>query len=379
VLTTTRALGWAPRSVVSEGGVGGNPPMKVAVLWKFWNDYLGASLNQLVRTPGVDVLLCEIPRTKQPDPVMQLDDAIEHRQLIEGDVSIEARLEQFEPDLLLVCGWNVQVYRMLARRWRGRAVRVLYMDNQWLGTTRQLASLVVSPLYLWPCFDGVLVTGERQADFARKLGFRTARIHTGGIVADTRKFRGQPTHRGFLFVGRLVPEKGIDVLVEAYRCYRTQHEDPWPLVVCGEGPEAYRLAGVDGLINLGYVESSALPSVMSGAACLVLPSRFEPFGVVVHEAASMGLHVIATEAVGAADVFVEDFVNGRVVTSVSSTLVAEAMNWLHDLTPAARAEGSRRSRELAARQSPDTWAAALLSLHSRFDLSHRFIMRAPIR
>lgn len=353
--------------------------MKIAILWKFWNDYLGASLNELGRTPGVEILLCEIPQAHRMAPTSGLDASIERFELTRDDHSLEARLEQFGPDVVLVCGWDIRTYRRLARHWRGRAVRLLYMDNQWLGTARQFASLVISPLYLWPCFEGAFVTGRRQARFARKLGFGANRTQTGGIVADTHKFRGEPAERGFLFVGRLVPEKGIDVLAEAYRRYRTNRADPWPLVVCGEGPEAHRLVAVAGIHALGFVQPSRLPAVMREAACLVLPSRFEPFGVVVHEATSVGLQVITTDVVGAADLFVESFQNGRVVASGDSLAVTEAMNWVHDQSSGERHAATRRSRELASRQSPETWSRELLSLSGRFDLSRRFVLRAQVQ
>ncbi len=69
-----------------------------------------------------------------------------------------------QPDVLLVCSWDVRAYRHVARRWRGRAIRIVYMDNQWLGSPRQYASLLVSPFFLWPCFnEQAFVVGERRA------------------------------------------------------------------------------------------------------------------------------------------------------------------------------------------------------------------------
>ena len=353
--------------------------MRIAVLWKFWNDYLEASLEQLASVPGVEVLLCDIPAPPSTTPNGERRAGIGRCSLAEGDAAIQARLESFRPDLILICSWNVPAYRRLAREWRGRAIRILYMDNQWLGTLRQRMSVLASPAFLWPAFDAAFVTGQRQARFARRLGFTSNRTATGGIVADTRTFQGEPGPSGFLFVGRLVPEKGIDVLVEAYGRYRQGRTDAWPLVVCGDGPERFRLAGIEGITERGFVSPLLLPAVMSDSACLVLPSRFEPFGVVVHEATSAGLYVIATDAVGATDLFVDDGVNGRVVASPNPDLVASAMNWMHDQPAVARRVGVQRSHDLSSRQSPESWASALIALYGRFDLSRRVALRARTR
>ena len=353
--------------------------MNVAVLWKDWNDYLEASLDALSRVPGTRVLLCEAASRNPLAPQGKRYAAVERCQLSEGISAIAARLEQFEPDLLLVCSWNVKGYRQLARRWRGRAVRAVYIDNQWLGTARQRLAVLASPIYLWPCFDAAFVAGGRQSAFASRLGFTRRRLQEGGVVGDTTKFVGTPSRRGFVFVGRLVHEKGIDLLAKGYALYRLRRGDPWPLLVCGVGPDAVHLDGGPGVKTMGFVQPSELPAVLAQSACLVLPSRFEPFGVVVHEAAAMGLHVVASAAVGAADLFVEDYANGRIVSTGCVGDIADALAWVHDRSDEAMLAGSRRSRELGQRQSPDTWSSALVSICERFDLDRRSILRARPR
>jgi hypothetical protein len=53
--------------------------------------------------------------------------------------------------------------------------------------------------------------------------------------------------RSFLFVGRYVSAKAIDLLAEAYQLYRSQVSDPWKLVCCGQGPLSSQLQGQPGL------------------------------------------------------------------------------------------------------------------------------------
>lgn len=98
-----------------------------------------------------------------------------------------------------------------------------------------------------------------------------------------------------LFVGRLVPEKGLPDLVTAIERLRGR----WKLVAVGEGPLKERLHGV------GYVPTKDLPTWFAAADALVLPSVTtrdfrEPWGLVVNEAMHQALPVVTTDAVGAA-------------------------------------------------------------------------------
>ncbi|HET6398381.1 MAG TPA: glycosyltransferase family 4 protein, partial [Candidatus Thermoplasmatota archaeon] len=108
-----------------------------------------------------------------------------------------------------------------------------------------------------------------------------------------------------LFVGRLVPYKGLDVLLHAL----ARHKPGMPLVVAGDGPlrtrleELARRLQVD-VIWLGYVKEEELPGLYKGAALTVLPSvnRQEAFGICLLESMACGTPVVATSLPGVADV-----------------------------------------------------------------------------
>jgi glycosyltransferase involved in cell wall biosynthesis len=119
--------------------------------------------------------------------------------------------------------------------------------------------------------------------------------------------------KNFLYVGRLVPVKGIKELVQAYTPSGGV-KDPWGLKVAGAGPLADMFSDVPGVDLLGFVQPANLPELMHEARCLVLPSLWEPWGVVLHEATAAGLPVIATYPCGAIAMFVRDGVNGYVVS-----------------------------------------------------------------
>jgi glycosyltransferase involved in cell wall biosynthesis len=133
-----------------------------------------------------------------------------------------------------------------------------------------------------------------------------------------------------LYVGRLVPEKGIPVLLEAWRRITTDAR----LVLIGDGPLAASAAQVPGVSVLGPIPRTDLPAAYAAAELAVLPSvptpRFrEPWGLVCNEAMLQGRPVIATDAVGAAaGGLVRDGQDGLVVAAGDATALAAAIDRL---------------------------------------------------
>jgi glycosyltransferase involved in cell wall biosynthesis len=109
------------------------------------------------------------------------------------------------------------------------------------------------------------------------------------------------------FVGRLEPEKGVDLLLRASALAEGAHS----LVIAGVGSEEQRLRRLAAELGIasrvrfaGSVAQTELPTLLQGSDLLVLPSistkRFrEPWGLVVNEAMNCGLPVVASDAVGA--------------------------------------------------------------------------------
>jgi glycogen(starch) synthase len=118
-------------------------------------------------------------------------------------------------------------------------------------------------------------------------------------------------------IGRLVWNKGFDLLVRAFAAARLP--DDVHLVVGGEGPAAASLGrlvaelGVSGRVHLpGRLERGEVVTVVQGAEALVVPSRIEAFGIVVLEGWRAGVPVIATSRGGPPE-FVTDGETGTLV------------------------------------------------------------------
>jgi glycosyltransferase involved in cell wall biosynthesis len=178
--------------------------------------------------------------------------------------------------------------------------------------------------------DGDLFRPERRSRLARRrMGGREATI--------------------VLYVGRLSPEKGLPLLVDAFR--RASRTRPGlTLALVGEGParpELERaLAGTSHRF-LGPLRDEALAAVYASADLFCLASATETFGQVVQEAAASGLPAIVVDR-GAAQESVEDGVTGLVARAGDPESLAGCLGRLAD-DPALRAAlgGAARRAALA--------------------------------
>lgn len=361
-----------------------SPRPRIAVLWSTTSGYLHASLSAL-HDAGADVLLTYQHADTTTAP---FDDAV----LTAGldahgwrdrpdELPIRDLVEAFEPHAVLVSSWHIKPYRRLARSMAGSAVRVLCMDNPWRGTAKQWLGVATAPAFLRPAYDAAFVAGERQAVFATKLGFPAERMLWGVVCCDYEPFarvaheRGsEPPPNSFLFAGRLVEHKAVDVLADSYRRYRTAAHDPWPLVVAGTGPLGRELESIEGVTMLGFVQPHELPGVMAEAGCLVLPSRFEPWGLVLHEAAAAGLPIICTTSCGASTRFVWDGYNGVLVSPGDVHALTRGLERMSSASADERSRMSEGSSLLGSQLTPARWAAYVIDRVTA--LAHELGMRA---
>jgi len=132
-----------------------------------------------------------------------------------------------------------------------------------------------------------------------------------------------------LYVGRLARLKGIHRLLEAVA--RLKQLPLQLLIVGGDGPAAPDILHLKRLANrlgitprvrfVGSIPQAELPTFYSAADLLVVPSRYESFGMVVLEALACGTPVLATP-VGAAELLLQSPAHGEVVHTLGSDALA---------------------------------------------------------
>lgn len=177
------------------------------------------------------------------------------------------------------------------------------------------------------------------------------------------------TRHGALFVGRLSPEKGVGVLLEAWR-----RLPDIPLTVVGDGPEHDRLVATapSNVTFTGPLPRPEVEARMRAAAVLVVPSIwYEPFGLVVAEAMATGLPVAATR-IGALPELVEPGVTGALFTPGSHGDLVDAVRACLSLTEA----GPIRARQ-AALFSPESSLHHLERIYSDALAAASSLQRQP--
>lgn len=342
------------------------------MLWTELSGYMNACFKELIKAEKVELFVANSNVSKQAPFDSAIFDCIENRYQWQDEVHADeliGRLEQFQPDVILCANWHNRGYRKALKRFKGRAVRIFTSDRPWLGTIKQWLGVFTSRFYLHPICEAVFVAGERQAIFARKMGFKQKNILRGLLSCDHEKFstvhferkKALSEPRSFVFVGRFSPEKGLDVLVRAYELYRNMSSDPWPLQCYGTGPLSGLLESMYGIERKGFCQPDDLPRKFMDASCLILPSTYDGWAVVVHEAAAAGMAVIVSDAVGASVHLVQHGYNGYIVETGDAEELAQAMFCYASLSRNERCIISENSYRMSLQFTPKRWVDTLLS------------------
>ena len=140
-------------------------------------------------------------------------------------------------------------------------------------------------------------------------GVDTQHFHPGRRSVGWRRWLGGGDDTTIvLHVGRLAPEKNVDVLAEAWTAARERVGQRATFCLAGDGPERRRLlAKLPWVRQLGFLDRGRLADVYASADICVLPSKTETCGLVALEAMASGLAVVAADAGG----FRESIINGH--------------------------------------------------------------------
>jgi N-acetyl-alpha-D-glucosaminyl L-malate synthase BshA len=172
--------------------------------------------------------------------------------------------------------------------------------------------------------DRVVAVSSFLKDEIKELGVPEEKIEViyGGVAVSEDKEPFEPAGRVIAFVGSLVPQKGIDVLIEAFKEVKTEDAT---LVIVGSGPERRRLEvmATDNIRFLG--RRKGIKNVLEKSDLLVLPSKEEGFGLALLEAMAAGVPVVATNVGGIGEI-VEDGQSGILVEKDNQKQLAEAID-----------------------------------------------------
>ena len=290
-----------------------------------WRDERGDTLLERVYTQGYDL---------QVTPIRFNGNFHTHYY-----PELSRLIQRFQPDLVHIDEepYNVATWHALSIARRAHAKTLFF---SWQNIVRQYP-VPFRWGEAWVCrhVDGAIVGTESAGEVWRTKGYQGAMAVIPQFGTDEQLFTPLPSRppRPFTvgFVGRLVPEKGVDQLLTALQCL---HAD-WRLEVVGGGTQqAELLQQVDrlGLSErvqfVGQVPSLAMPSLYQRLDVLVLPSLTRPnwkeqFGRVLIEAMASGVPVIGSDS-GAIPNVIGDA--GLIFPENQPTALCDALQRLHD-------------------------------------------------
>jgi glycosyltransferase involved in cell wall biosynthesis len=287
-----------------------------------------------------------------------------------SETEILATATAFQPDAIFCAGWGFAPYRAVCRKFRKKIPIALGFDNWWTGSTKQRISLALARLYFKKLFDTAFVPGTHQYAFARRLGFKDSAIKTGAYCCDFERFntffhnqaetKRREFPKRFIFAGRYEPEKGIETLWKAFLEIEADEREGWELWCLGKGS----IAPVEhpAIKHFGFVQPDEIGPYLEKTGVFILPSLFEPWGVVTHEFAAAGFPLLLSEKVGAAETFLKDGENGYSIAPGNSESIKSAMQRIMKSDNARLLQMGERSNQLASQITPSKWSATLFSL-----------------
>jgi 1,2-diacylglycerol 3-alpha-glucosyltransferase len=292
-------------------------------------------------------------------------------------VEVWKKLEELQPSVVLVPGYYTApglaaaLWSKFRRRKSILMTESTQADHARTGWRERMKSLLLRGL-----FDGAVAGGSAHVRYLQALHFPLDRIGCKYDVVDNRFFasgadRARADRQGsggnlpadyFLYVGRLSPEKNVDGLIRAFAEYRRKG-GRWSLILAGGGPQRAFLEALAATLDVsdcvqfaGHKNSAGLIPYYAFARCFVLPSKREPWGLVVNEAMAAGLPVIVSSRCGCAEDLVVDGANGHIFDPEKPHDLERALSAI-DQTPKTTLAGmGAASREIIAGFSPESWA-----------------------
>lgn len=229
---------------------------------------------------------------------------------------------------------------------------------------------LVGQHYLWKGwrrnFDAIVANSYATKKYLVEAGIENVEVIWNGVPASPER-QTRAANPTITFAGRLVAEKGVDVLIESFALVSRQMPNA-ELLIMGEGSGKHHFLRMieslhlqDKVQFLGYVTRDEVHKVGSRAWVHVVPSLWdEPFGLSAAEALIRGVPVVASKRGGLQEV-VKDGETGFLVTANDSHQLANAILRVisNDETAArlgksARADAVRRFSE---EQIVDQWLA----------------------
>lgn len=219
---------------------------------------------------------------------------------------------------------------------------------EWWANYESYRTIVCSHAMQQELFDSFAVPADKLSIIPN--GVVAAKFQTSFDKTAFRRHFAHDHEPLIMTVARMVPEKGIDTLIQAMPRLLEMHGTA-KVVVCGKGPMLDQYKGLAMALGLGdrvhftgFIDDDSLHKLFQVADAAVFPSLYEPFGIVALEGMAAGLPTICSDVGGMAEI-IKDGQNGLKVPPGDAGALAWALHrvisspeWGRSLGATGRAE-----------------------------------------
>ena len=269
--------------------------MRILFVWTGVTSYMADCWRALQQRKGVELkVIVERVDSGREFAAQEVLHGLDFELIEKGRVSnLGFRADGWRPEVIFAGGWRSANTRHVITAFPD-APKVFCLDMPWRWSPRCIAARWVLRGFL-SRFCRIYVPGEWSARYARWLGFVPDRIHRR--LYTVRRVTvpvGATKREGFLYLGRFASEKRLDLLLAAYARYRALG-GRWTLDLYGTGTLP---ALPEGAAAHPFAQPDEVADVYRSHGCLVMASAFDPWPLVILEAKTAGLEVIASDRCG---------------------------------------------------------------------------------
>lgn len=275
-------------------------------------------------------------------------------------IRMRQALRQVRPDIVLSFLARTNIIVLLATIGVRVPVVVSVRNNPHVQTFGPIWSLLRAVLY--PRAFGVVTMTQGAMDFFPKWMRRREWVIPNPVILNPPMQSSPADTKVVTAVGRLVPQKGFDLLLQAFARIADSYP-AWNMVIWGEGPERDALErdiarlGIEGRARLSGV--SLMPgSWVNGADLFVMSSRYEGWGNVLLEALAAGIPAVSFDCPWGPGQMIEDGVNGLLAAPEDVPALADKLARLMrdpDLRVRLGAEARRSAEHYAPARIVAAW------------------------
>lgn len=283
---------------------------------------------------------------------------------------LENLVKEINPTVIICSGWIDKDYLKISKKYFKIIPTIMTCDTHWRGDLKQRIAMVLSRFTLLKIFSHAWVPGEIQKKYVLNLGFKESHIEKGFYSCDLDFFEAiyqkQKIEKElnfpkrFLYVGRYYDFKGISELWQAFIELQIEQPNVWELWCLGVGNiEPIQHPKIK---HFGFIQPKDLENFTAQTGVFVLPSRKEPWGVVVQEFAASGFPLLLSNRVGAKEQFLIDEKNGFEFEAENVLSIKQALKKIIKLDVTQLVDMSKVSNNLSKLNSSKIWASQLLKM-----------------